>query len=91
MITILFRTAYLTIPGYAGVNPDNIAVRSLHSSGAMALLLGGVDTNHICILGRWKSDAVFRYFHNHAMALIKDNPKIMFQGGHYTLVTQRHP
>ena len=91
IITSLLRTDALTILGYAGVNPDNISARSLLSSGAMALLLGEVDTGHIRILDRWKSDAMFRYLRNHALALIKDNPKIMFQGGHYTLVTQRHP
>ena len=89
MITSLLRSAALTIPGYAGVNPDNIAARSLRSSGAMALLLGGVDPDKIRILGRWRSDAMFRYLHSHALPLIQDNSKIMFQGGHYRLVTAR--
>ena len=89
MITSLLHSAALTIPGYAGVKPDNIAARSLRSSGAMALLLGGIDPDKIRILGRWKSDAMFRYLHSHALPLIQDNSKIMFHGGHYRLVTSR--
>ena len=59
MITSLLCAATLTIPGYAGVNPDNIAARLLCSSGAMALLLGGMDPYKIRIVGSWKSDAMF--------------------------------
>ena len=79
MITRLLRAATLSIPGHAGVAPSNIAARSL--------LLGGVDPDHIRILGRWRSDAMFRYLHSHALPLIQDNSRIMFHGGHYTLVT----
>ena len=86
MITSLLRAAALTIPGHAGVDPSNIAARSLRSSGAMALLLGGVDPDHIRIVGRWRSDAMFRYLHGHALPLIKDNSRLMFHGGHYNLV-----
>ena len=95
MITSLLRAAALTIPGHAGVDPTNIAARSLRSSGAMALLLGGTDPDKIRILGRWRSDAMFRYLHGHALPLIADNSRIMFRGGHYTLVartpTAPHP
>ena len=86
MITSLLRAAALTIPGHAGVDPSNIAARSLRSSGAMALLLGGVDPDNIRIVGRWRSDAMFRYLHGHALPLIRDNSHLMFNGGHYNLV-----
>ena len=43
MITSLLRAAAQSIPGHAGVDPSNIAARSLRASGAMALLLGGMD------------------------------------------------
>ena len=88
MITSLLRSAALTIPGHAGVQPNNIAARSLRSSGAMALLLGDVDPNKIRILGRWRSDAMFRYLYGHALPLVQHNSRLMFSGGHYTLVTQ---
>ena len=89
MITSLLRAAALTIPGNAGVNPENVAARSLRASGAMALLLGSVDPDKIRILGRWRSDAMFRYLFGHALPLIQDNSSIMFSGGHYQLVTRR--
>ena len=86
MITSLLRSAALTIPGHAGVHPDKIAARSLRSSGAMALLLAGVDPDKIRIVGRWRSDAMFRYLHAHAEPLIRHNARLMFTGGHYTLL-----
>ena len=86
MITSLLRAAALTIPGHAGVNPDNIAARSLRASGAMALLLAGVDPDKIRIVGRWRSDAMFRYLHAHAEPLVRDNARLMFSGGHYILL-----
>ena len=86
MITSLLRAAAQSIPGHAGVDPSNIAARSLRASGAMALLLGGTDPDKIRIVGRWKSDAMFRYLHAHALPLIQENSRIMFHGGHYSLV-----
>ena len=86
MITSLLRTATLTIPGHAGVHPDKIAARSLRSSGAMALLLAGVEPDKIRIVGRWRSDAMFRYLHAHAEPLVRNNARLMFTGGHYTLL-----
>ena len=92
MITSLLRTAALTIPGHAGIDVNNIAARSLRSSGAMSLLLGGMETDRIHILGRWNSDAMFRYLHAHALLLITSNASLMFQeGGHYKLVTAQRP
>ena len=92
MITSLLCTTTLTIPGHAGIDSNNIAAWSLRSSGAMSLLLGGMDTDHIHILGQWNtSDAMFRYLHAHALLLIAGNAKMIFQAGHYKLVTARHP
>ena len=76
----------LLIPGHAGVHPDQIAARSLRASGAMALLLAGVDPDKIHIVGRWRSDAMFRYLHAHAEPLVRGNARLMFSGGHYTLL-----
>jgi len=44
----------------------------------MALLLGGMDPDKIRIVGRWKSDAMFRYLHAHALPLIQENSRIMY-------------
>ena len=59
IITRLLQTNDLTILGYSGVDPDNITARSLHSSGAMEILLVRFDTNHICIIGLCNSDVMF--------------------------------
>ena len=85
LVTSLLRIAALSIPGHAGVDPANIAARSLRSSGAMSLLLGGQDPDIIRVLGRWRSDAMFRYLHAQAMPLIRNNSSLMFQGSHYHL------
>ena len=53
MITSLLRAAALTIPGHARVNPENIAAQFFCASGAVALLLGGIDPDKIRILSRW--------------------------------------
>jgi len=72
MITSLLRAATLSIPGHASVDPKNIAARSLCASGAMALLLGGMDHDNIRIAGRWKSDTMFHYLHARALPLIQE-------------------
>ena len=51
----------------------------------MSLLLGGQDPDIIRIVGRWRSDAMFRYLHAHAMPLIQNNSLMMFQGSHFQL------
>jgi hypothetical protein len=39
-----------------GIRAEDISIRSLRSSGAMALLCTKVDTDLIRLLGRWRSD-----------------------------------
>jgi hypothetical protein len=41
-------------------SPPRLTARSTRSGGAMALLCGGVDADRIRLLGRWRSDAIFR-------------------------------
>jgi len=88
MITSLLRAAALSIPGHAGVDPATIAARSLCASGAMVLLLGGMDPDKIRIVSRWKSNTMFCYLYAHALPLIQENSRIMFHGGHCSLVTR---
>ena len=68
-----------------GFAPKDITARSLRAGGAMALLCGQVDTNLICIVGRWHSDAMFAYLHAQALPLIHNLARIMVQHGAYTL------
>ncbi len=38
-----------------------LIARSLRPGSATALLCAGIDSDHIQLLGRWQSDAMFRY------------------------------
>ena len=69
MITRLLRTAASLVPE-TGVDPAKIQTRSLRAGGAMALLCGQVDTDMIKFVGRWRSDAMFRYLHAQATPII---------------------
>ena len=46
-----------------GIGPDDVSAGCLRSTGAMALFCGGIDSNRIRLLGRWKSWTMLRYFH----------------------------
>ena len=52
----------------------------------MALLCSRVDVNTIRLVGRWKSDAVFRYLHAQALPIIDQLSSKMVQHGSYTLL-----
>ena len=52
----------------------------------MALLCGKVDKNTIQLVGRWKSDAVFRYLHAQALPIIRDLAKTILHSGTFTLL-----
>ena len=69
-ITKALRTAVKDIGHRYGLCPQDISARSLRASGAMALLLGGVDANTIKLLGRWRSDEMMRYLHVSAQQLV---------------------
>ena len=51
----------------------------------MALLCARVDTNIIKMVGRWRSDAMFRYLHLQAFPLMRSLAPLMLQGGSFTL------
>jgi hypothetical protein len=52
----------------------------------MALLLAGVDKNVIQLVGRWRSDAIFRYLHAQALPLVDPVAAKMLQHGSFTLM-----
>jgi hypothetical protein len=53
-----------------GLSPSDISIRSLRSSGAMALLCANVDTDRIRLLRRWKFDEMLRYLHVQAYPVV---------------------
>ena len=52
----------------------------------MALLCGRVDRTVIQLMGRWKSEAIFRYLHGQALPLIHNLASTMLRHGAYTLL-----
>ena len=67
-----------------GLAPSQISARSSRSSGAMAMMCGGVDTSRSRLQGRWKSDIMFRYLMVQHAPLCADISQRMVNGGNFT-------
>ena len=50
---------------------DTVSARALRATGATALLQGHVPISLIQLLGRWRSDEVFRYLHVQSETLMR--------------------
>ena len=61
-----------------------LSARSLRPGGATALLCANVDSVHIKMLGRWKSDAMFTYLRVQAATIAHNFSTLMLQHGNYT-------
>jgi hypothetical protein len=68
----------------SGIPASDISARSLYAGGAMAMLVGSIDLNNICMMGRWHSDAMMHYLHIQAQPIIGNYASIMFNDGAYT-------
>lgn len=80
------RNSIAAIGPSVGLQPHEVSARSLRASGAMALLLAGVDTDIIRIIGRWRSDAMLRYLHVTARTLTHNHARLMHAAGDYDLL-----
>jgi hypothetical protein len=85
-ITKELRAATTVLGQTVGITPADISVRSLRSSGAMALLCADVDTDRIRLLGHWRSDEMLRYLHVQALPIVTPLANLMVQHGYYTLL-----
>jgi hypothetical protein len=90
-VTNALRHAAASLQHLTGIDPFLLSARSLRPGGATALLCAGVDKDVIQLLGRWKSDAMFRYLriqaHAHAAYLSQqmlDHGTYTFAPGTYT-------
>ena len=63
-----------------------ISARSLRPGGATALLCAGIDPDRIQLLGRWKSDAMFRYLRIQAATHSQNCAQLMLDHGACTFV-----
>jgi hypothetical protein len=85
-ITQQLRLATIAFGPQIGIQTNDISVRSLRSSGAMALLCADVDSDRIKLLGRWRSDEMLRYLHVQALPFVAPLATLMVQHGYYTLL-----
>ena len=63
LITKNFRTAVQLLGSDLDFLDSEVFAQFLRAAGAIALLVDKVDTNIIQILGQWRSNEMFCYFH----------------------------
>jgi hypothetical protein len=85
-VTQVLRDAMTLNYHRTGIAADEVSARSLRAGGAMALMYGKVDTDHIRMLGRWHSDAMMRYLHMQARLVVGGYAAVMFNRGTYTFL-----
>jgi hypothetical protein len=85
-LTTHLRHTVTAIGAQFGVAPSDISIRSLRSSGAMALLCAKVDTDVIRLLGTWRSDEMLRYLHVQSFPLLAPLAPQMLRHGAFTLM-----
>jgi hypothetical protein len=85
-ITHRLHLAAAAMGAAVGITPSDISVRSLRSSGAMALLCADVDSDRIRLLGRWRSDDMLRYLHVQALPIMAPLANQMVRHGYYNLL-----
>ncbi len=83
-LTSRLRAALALHPDPA-YTPADVSIRSTRSGGAMALLCAGVDSDRIRLLGRWRSDEMYRYLHVQAQPVMTGLAAAMLRGGFFRL------
>lgn len=86
VLTTHLRIAVMAMGDHYGITTSEISIRSLRSSGAMALLCSKVDSDTIRLLGRRRSDVMLRYFHVQTFPLVALLAANMLRHDHFTLI-----
>ena len=81
----LLQSALITLPNLNCTHKD-ISPRSLRSGGAMALLCAKVPIEQIKLIGRWRSDAIFRCLHSQALPIVTPLAADMIVRGDFVLL-----
>jgi hypothetical protein len=84
-ITTVLQLAVTFLGPTLGFVASDVSARSLRASGAMALLSAKIDTNLICLVGRWRSDEMLRYLHVQAEPTMRNFAALMLQHGTFVL------
>jgi hypothetical protein len=84
-LTQRIRAAVVLHPDPAYTVAD-VSVRSRRAGGAMmALLCAGVDGDRLRMIGRWRSDEMYRYLHVQAQPVMNGLAAAMLRGGDFRL------
>jgi hypothetical protein len=89
-LTQYLRAAATAVGLTSGIQAADISVRSLRSSGAMALLCARVDSDCIRLLGRWRSDEMLPYLHVQAFPITATFASQMLHHGNFALIPNNH-
>jgi hypothetical protein len=89
-ITTVLRSAAAKYPEL-GYEDRDITARSLRTTGAMLMLLAGIDSDTRKLMGRWRSDAMFRYLHGQAQQLVAPLASKMLAAGNFRLLPSGLP
>ena len=83
-LTYRIRAA-LAIHPHPGYSASHVSARSTRAGGAMALLCAGVGQDRIRMIGRWRSDELYRYLHVQAQPVMTGLAAAMLRGGSYQM------
>ncbi|KAI2504450.1 hypothetical protein MHU86_10039 [Fragilaria crotonensis] len=83
-ITAQMRRAAATLPTQ-DLDTRDFTARCTRAGGAMALLCGGFVSDRIRLIGRWRSDEVYRYVHVQAQPVMTGAAAAMLRGGNFRL------
>ena len=68
--TLLRRAVRLLPPSLTDLSASDISARCTHAGGAMAMLCGGINLDHIRLIGRLHFDELNRYLHVQAQPIM---------------------
>jgi hypothetical protein len=86
-ITMALRSAVSSFdPNSLGFTASDISAHSLQATGSMALLCAHVDTDIICLVGRWHSDEMLRYLHVQVEPIMRNFSRKMISDGDFNLL-----
>jgi hypothetical protein len=86
-ITRRLRVALTLFPD-PSYRPSDVSARSTRAGGAMAFLCAGVSSDRIRLVGRWRSDELYRYLHVQAQPVMTGLSAAMLRGGDYRLAPE---
>jgi hypothetical protein len=82
-LTCRLRAAPPCPPPNPAYTAADVSARSIRAGGAMALFCAGIDSDCILLLGRWRSDEMYRYLFVQVQTLMTGLSGAMLRGGSF--------